>query len=503
VPRISPYRERRRHQSPSPSFPSPQWVTSDLNDARCGGSGGNPDQHTAARHPSPTWHASTAFRRERGVVHRRSRAPKAPREGVGRARPPPSPAADGVGRGLPPGGRWRRRAASPAERLQETRPGCGQVCVAVSYVRGPRRRAAPGRRREDLDKREDGGREGVRGGGTLRRCAGPSSSPGWIASTTQTRSASCWPQPVARRWASFSSADVGARRSPCRARSWPGRRLSTVLLSQALRDVGPLRGLRGMCPPRCGGPSTSGKLADYLLGVGPGIQALRDVGLDGGDQSDYTFLLLPEAEEMLRALPRIYLWPCNCRAMWGNCSRPAWCLSALRERSRPRLGAWTGAVLSRSCARPTPRAHAHRLHRTVGTAITASATAVPTAAFLSSPRNVWVQPTSGRCAATWPPWNPEACKRVSALSAKVSVRRAVDDQRSRQRAAPRRQGLSRGCGCALPAARKTRSRCKPLPATWEGSRLAGPALKGRRPADMLDRLRSTPRCPELRPCQSE
>ena len=64
------------------------------------------------------------------------------------------------------------------------------------------------------------------------------------------------------------------------------------------------------------------ELADYLLGVGPGIQALRDVGLDGGDQSDYTFLLLPEAEEMLRALPRIYLWPCNCRAMWGNCSRP-------------------------------------------------------------------------------------------------------------------------------------------------------------------------------------
>jgi Pyruvate/2-oxoacid:ferredoxin oxidoreductase delta subunit len=62
------------------------------------------------------------------------------------------------------------------------------------------------------------------------------------------------------------------------------------------------------------------ELDDYLLEVGPGIEKLAESGPDTGDQSDYTFLLLEEAEQMLRSLPRVYLWPCNCRAMWGNCS---------------------------------------------------------------------------------------------------------------------------------------------------------------------------------------
>jgi Pyruvate/2-oxoacid:ferredoxin oxidoreductase delta subunit len=62
------------------------------------------------------------------------------------------------------------------------------------------------------------------------------------------------------------------------------------------------------------------ELDDYLLEVGPGIQNLAKGGPENSDQSDYTFLLLEEAEEMLRSLPRVYLWPCNCRAMWGNCS---------------------------------------------------------------------------------------------------------------------------------------------------------------------------------------
>jgi Pyruvate/2-oxoacid:ferredoxin oxidoreductase delta subunit len=62
------------------------------------------------------------------------------------------------------------------------------------------------------------------------------------------------------------------------------------------------------------------ELDDYLLEVGPGIENLAKSGPDDSDQSDYTFLLLEEAEEMLRSLSRVYLWPCNCRAMWGNCS---------------------------------------------------------------------------------------------------------------------------------------------------------------------------------------
>ena len=62
------------------------------------------------------------------------------------------------------------------------------------------------------------------------------------------------------------------------------------------------------------------ELDDYLLEVGPGIEKLAKAGPESSDQSDYTFLLLEEAEEMLRSLSRVYLWPCNCRAMWGNCS---------------------------------------------------------------------------------------------------------------------------------------------------------------------------------------
>ncbi|MGO8684288.1 MAG: ATP-binding protein [Thermoleophilia bacterium] len=64
------------------------------------------------------------------------------------------------------------------------------------------------------------------------------------------------------------------------------------------------------------------ELADYLTEIGPGVEATRDGRPSESDQSDYTFLLLSEAEEILRAQPHIYLWPCNCRAMWGNCDKP-------------------------------------------------------------------------------------------------------------------------------------------------------------------------------------
>jgi Pyruvate/2-oxoacid:ferredoxin oxidoreductase delta subunit len=63
------------------------------------------------------------------------------------------------------------------------------------------------------------------------------------------------------------------------------------------------------------------ELADYMSLVGAGIEAVRDGNGDDGDQGDYTFLLLHEAERLIRAAPHVYLWPCNCRAMWGNCSK--------------------------------------------------------------------------------------------------------------------------------------------------------------------------------------
>jgi len=64
------------------------------------------------------------------------------------------------------------------------------------------------------------------------------------------------------------------------------------------------------------------ELADYVGEIGPGVEAVRDGRAAESDQGDYTFLLLDEAETLLRSQPHVYLWPCNCRAMWGNCAKP-------------------------------------------------------------------------------------------------------------------------------------------------------------------------------------
>jgi Pyruvate/2-oxoacid:ferredoxin oxidoreductase delta subunit len=61
------------------------------------------------------------------------------------------------------------------------------------------------------------------------------------------------------------------------------------------------------------------ELDDYLEEVGAGIQAVREGRNAESDQQDYTYLLLAEAEELLRGRSSIYLWPCNCRAMMGRC----------------------------------------------------------------------------------------------------------------------------------------------------------------------------------------
>jgi Pyruvate/2-oxoacid:ferredoxin oxidoreductase delta subunit len=64
------------------------------------------------------------------------------------------------------------------------------------------------------------------------------------------------------------------------------------------------------------------ELASYIEDVGAGVEAVRDGRPAEGDQADYTFLLLDEAEDLLRAQKHLYLWPCNCRAMWRNCEKP-------------------------------------------------------------------------------------------------------------------------------------------------------------------------------------
>ena len=80
------------------------------------------------------------------------------------------------------------------------------------------------------------------------------------------------------------------------------------------------------------------ELDDYLDEVGAGIAAIREGRAAESDQLDYTYLLLDEAEALLRSRERIYLWPCNCRAMMGKCDQLARRLPALRQRPRHRLG---------------------------------------------------------------------------------------------------------------------------------------------------------------------
>ena len=58
----------------------------------------------------------------------------------------------------------------------------------------------------------------------------------------------------------------------------------------------------------------------YAEKIRDGVEAVRD-GREG-DQRDYTYVLLHEAEAILRAQDHIYLWPCDCRAIVGKCRKP-------------------------------------------------------------------------------------------------------------------------------------------------------------------------------------
>ncbi len=86
-------------------------------------------------------------------------------------------------------------------------------------------------------------------------------------------------------------------------------------------------------PPEIRHELNEWELADYLGEVGAGIEAILEGHEGDSDQRDYTFLLLEEAEQLIREAPAIYLWPCNCRAMWGNCDKShAVCLRFANDR---------------------------------------------------------------------------------------------------------------------------------------------------------------------------
>ena len=64
------------------------------------------------------------------------------------------------------------------------------------------------------------------------------------------------------------------------------------------------------------------RLADWDVGFyAEGIRPEAEAARRGGGV--YTYVLLHEAEVILGAQDRIYLWPCDCRSIVGHCRRPA------------------------------------------------------------------------------------------------------------------------------------------------------------------------------------
>ena len=196
----------------------------------------------------------------------------------------------------------------------------------------------------------------------------------------------------------------------------------------------------------------------------PACEAVRDGRPDEGDQGDYTFLLLPEAEELIRAAPHVYLWPCNCRAMWGNCAKDL--NVCLRFDNARNVGWELNADHAVAVLREADRhgSHAHRLPGQPCTAITASATAAPTAASrivsaraAGRGRPVAGAPARGRrrraAVHGLRPLPPSAARSAPSPAGK-GARRRQSSTRTRAAAA----------ACARPAAPTARSRWRRCPA---------------------------------------
>jgi ferredoxin len=64
------------------------------------------------------------------------------------------------------------------------------------------------------------------------------------------------------------------------------------------------------------------ELADYVESVRGELMALRDGRPAEGRQAEYSYLLLDEAEAAIHAEEHVYLWPCDCRAIFGRCDKP-------------------------------------------------------------------------------------------------------------------------------------------------------------------------------------
>ena len=60
----------------------------------------------------------------------------------------------------------------------------------------------------------------------------------------------------------------------------------------------------------------------YAARILPDVESARDGRPNDSYAAKYTYVLLHEAEAILRAQERIYLWPCDCRSVVSKCRKP-------------------------------------------------------------------------------------------------------------------------------------------------------------------------------------
>ena len=74
-------------------------------------------------------------------------------------------------------------------------------------------------------------------------------------------------------------------------------------------------------------------LAHYVESVRETLTRFRDGHPDPGPDADYAYLLLSEAEDLVRGQERVYLWPCDCRTLKGACDHTIYnCLRFANDR---------------------------------------------------------------------------------------------------------------------------------------------------------------------------
>jgi ferredoxin len=64
------------------------------------------------------------------------------------------------------------------------------------------------------------------------------------------------------------------------------------------------------------------ELDAYAGSIGADLLAVKEGRSAEGGEAAYSYLLLPEAEELIAKQARVFLWPCNCRAMYRLCRKP-------------------------------------------------------------------------------------------------------------------------------------------------------------------------------------